>query len=531
MKKTSPFVFSLLSGLLLWAAWPVSSLTFLVFVGFVPFLLIEQRITRAITYFYQVYLMLLVWNIGTTWWVCNSTVPGGMAAMLANSLLMSIPWLGYYYVRKTGRQWLAYSALVFFWLSFEYIHLNWQLSWPWLTLGNSFAMRPGWIQWYEYTGTSGGSLWIMVVNILITRVLQTYTRRRLIDKRVGIAAAAMLACPFLLSFLIGSSQHAPAAGKDNVVVVQPNIDPYEKFEQGTQEKQLHLLIQLSEEHMDADSRVVIWPETAVNLPNGIDETSIRSYASLNPIWQFLAAHPRTKLLTGIESYRLYNESNKTPSSRFLPQLDQYYDAFNAAALLDSTGALQLYHKSKLVPGVETLPGFLKFLDTWFEKFGGTASGYASQTERTVITDPASGWRFAPAICYESIYGEFLTAYIRNGANVISIITNDGWWANTSGHKQHMQYARLRAIETRRWVLRSANTGISCFISPDGKVQDAQPWDTAAAIKLPVSPLNKMTFYVQYGDLISKLAIAAAIIVLIYSIYLRRIKRPSTIQPA
>ena len=513
-----------LSGLLLWAAWPVSPLTFLIFVAFVPFLLVEDKIVRGTKFFYQVYFMALVWNVGATWWVCNSTVPGGIAAMLANSLLMSIPWMGYYWVRKMGRQRLAYMALVVFWLSFEWIHLNWQLSWPWLTLGNVFALHPGWVQWYEYTGVGGGSLWIMVVNIMIAKILKTYLFRKQIDRRYLWGIAVTLVLPFIISTIIASSLRFPAAQTKNVVVVQPNIDPYEKFEAGTQEKQLEKLISLSEERMDANSAVVIWPETAVNLPNGIEESAIRSYPSLGRLWQFLAAHPKIKLLTGIESYRLYNETNKTSGARFIPSLNQYYDAFNAAALLDSNGVSQFYHKSKLVPGVETLPGFLKFLDTWFEKFGGTTSGYASQTERTVLQDPATGWRIAPAICYESIYGEFLTAYVRNGANLISIITNDGWWANTAGHKQHMQYARLRAIETRRWVLRSANTGISCFISPDGTVQDIQPWDTAAAIKLPVTPLNNLTIYVRWGDVIFKLAVAGAVIVLLYSVYLRMRKR-------
>lgn len=516
--------FSFLSGLLLWAAWPVSPLTFLIFIAFVPFLVVEDKIVRAVKFFYQVYLMLLIWNVGTTWWVCNSTVPGGIAAMLANSLLMSIPWMGYFWVRKTGRQSLAYAALLVFWLCFEYVHLNWQLSWPWLTLGNVFAGHPGWVQWYEYTGTSGGSLWIMVVNVLIAKFLKTYLSRKQVDRRNAWNIIGLLLVPFILSYLITASFHFPAAQAKNVVVVQPNIDPYEKFEAGTQEKQLEKLIRISEEHMDANTAVVIWPETAVNLPTGIEEDQIRSYPSLGRLWQFLAAHPGIKLLTGVESFRLYDETNKPAGARFVPALNQYYDAFNAAALLDSSRALQFYHKSKLVPGVETLPGFLKFLDTWFEKFGGTTSGYASQTERTVLTDPATGWRFAPAICYESIYGEFLTAYVRNGANLISIITNDGWWANTSGHKQHMQYARLRAIETRRWVLRSANTGISCFISPDGTVQDAQPWDTAAAIRLPVTPLNELTVYTRYGDLISKLAVAVAVIILAYVAYIRIRKR-------
>src|SRR5690606_14515315 len=128
---------------------------------------------------------------------------------------------------------------------------------------------------------------------------------------------------------------------------------------------------------------------------------------------------------------------------------RFYEAYNTAALLDSSGIRNTYHKSKLVPGVETLPSFLRFMDEWFEQFGGTTGGYAKQEERTVLEDKPGGFAIAPAICYESIYGDFMTGFFRNNANLLVIITNDGWWGNTAGHKQHLAYARLRAIETRK----------------------------------------------------------------------------------
>jgi apolipoprotein N-acyltransferase len=166
----------------------------------------------------------------------------------------------------------------------------------------------------------------------------------------------------------------------------------------------------------------------------------------------------------------------------------------------------------LVPGVETLPWFLKFLGRWFDKFGGTTAGYAKQKERTVLPEK-NGFKIAPSICYESIYGEFMSRYIRKGANIIVIITNDGWWKKTPGHKQHMHYARLRAIETRTWVVRSANTGISCFIDPNGRVINARPYNTSAAIKLAIEPGEPQTFFVRYGDLLSKIAALLSIVLL------------------
>jgi len=144
------------------------------------------------------------------------------------------------------------------------------------------------------------------------------------------------------------------------------------------------------------------------------------------------------------------------------------------------------------------------MGAWFEDFGGISGTLGRDTVRVVFTAKDNYYKAAPIICYESIYGEFITEYIRKGANLLVIITNDGWWDDTPGYKQHMNYARLRAIETRKWVARSANTGISCFIDPLGNVINPQPWDEAASIKLTVPVSTQQTFYVKHGDVLSHL---------------------------
>jgi apolipoprotein N-acyltransferase len=325
-----------------------------------------------------------------------------------------------------------------------------------------------------------------------------------------IPAIVLLALPILLSrlFLFGS-QWDKIARPNNIVVVQPNIDPYEKVSNaaGSFEGQLQNLISLSEKEIDEQTRLVVWPETAMYTSGGIEENHMKENFFLNPLWGFLQRHPQIVLFTGIESYREYN-NKQTKTARPLGD-GRYYDAFNGSALLDSAGPFAFYHKSMLVPGVETLPWFLKFIDSWFEKFGGTTAGYARQKERTVL-DTKLGYRIAPAICDESVYGEGMRRYVRTGANIICIITNDGWWKNTPGHKQHMNYARLRAIETRTWVARSANTGISCFIDPWGNVISPQPYDTKAVIKLAIpSPQQaSSTFFVRAGDILSMIMMVA-----------------------
>jgi apolipoprotein N-acyltransferase len=535
VKKYQPLFLSLLSGVLFFLAWPTLSFSVAVFFAFIPLFIIEQQQYSRAKYFGLIYLALFVWNVTTTWWIWNSTIIGAVMAILANSLLMSIPWMGFTYInKKLGTAW-AYPSFIIFWMSFEYIHLqDWGLSWPWLTLGNVFASRVEWVQWYEYTGTSGGTLWILLVNVL---VYKTFLSANFSWKRIAVVSTA-LTFPIVLSlFFIDikdekeskSNFNAPIVypwfidpKNVNVVVVQPNIDPYIKIETGTFEAQLQQLIRLSESKIDSNTTLLIWPETALYSPNGFDEANLSSNFFLNPLFAFLKRHPQLQLFTGIESYRVFNEKISNVA-RPIEGTTNFYEVYNSSVLLDSTGAKQFYHKSMLVPGVETLPKFLLFLGPVFEKFGGTTGGYATQKERTPVKTNYS-FALAPAICYESIYGEYISKYIAQGANLITIITNDGWWGNTQGHKQHQLYARIRAIETRTWVARSANTGISCFINPAGEVIDAQPWGKEAAIKQHMGAASSKTFFVEYGDLLSKAALLLSAFVLLMALYKRVMKK-------
>jgi len=397
-------------------------------------------------------------------------------------------------------------------MGFEYLHLkDWGLSWPWLTLGNVFATHTEWIQWYEYTGVSGGTFWILLVNIfMFLHVYHNFNRQVAKSYRHLLISLLILILPVGISLMI--SVHKSIPGKNNIVSVQPNIDPYEKISEGTFETQLQKLITTSETQIDSNTTLLVWPETALFTANGIEEDKMKENEKLIPLWDFLKKYPAVILFTGVESFKRFDQPTK-----YSQQYNgQNFEDYNGSVLLDSSGAIAFYHKSMLVPGVETLPWFLKFIDKWFEKFGGTTAGYARQSVRSVL-NTGKDYKIAPAICYESIYGEYMSKYIRNGANIICIITNDGWWGNTPGYKQHMNYARLRAIETRKWVVRSANTGISCFIDPYGFVVNEQPWDKAAAIKRNVPVNDSKTFFVKNGDILSKLALAVSFLFLIFNI--------------
>jgi apolipoprotein N-acyltransferase len=511
LKNYASLFLSLLSGLLLFAAWPMSPLTFLIFIAWVPILLLADKHTARLRFFLYSFLPMFIWNAATTWWIWNATAAGAIGAIIANSFLMTVPLWGYHIFKTKFGQNIGYASFILFWLTFEYIHLNWQLSWPWLTLGNVFATNPEWVQWYEVTGTSGGSLWVLMVNVIIFQLIINWKTASTNWKgKYAFFGFLFLAVPFLISsiFLKGANDVNDTKAPTNVIIVQPNIDPYnEKFQAGSTEQQIEKLVTISENNIDTNTRLILWPETA--LPLAVIQDQVQQNFYYKPVFDFVNRHPKITLVTGIETFKTYGTEKATQTARRSGSDGTYYDAFNASVATKKNEPLQFYNKSKLVPGVETLPTFLLWLAQIFEHFGGTVGGYGKSDEAAVFKTQNNPYISAPIICYESIYGEYVADYVRKGATLLTIITNDGWWGNTPGHLQHLNYARLRAIETRRWVARSANTGISAVIDSKGAIRETRPWAQTGFIRYNIPALTGQTFFVRYGDIISVIALVLA----------------------
>jgi apolipoprotein N-acyltransferase len=520
----SPPLLALLGALLLWAAWPIhpAPFTLLLFLGFVPYLRLEQVLTqqgaRRGRVFAMTYLFLVLWNAFTTWWVSYSTLGGGIAAVVLNAALMCLPLMAFRRTKERLGSKIGYLSLPVYWIAFEQLHLHWDLTWPWLTLGNGFASVPSWVQWYEYTGFLGGSVWVWVVNIL---VFEAIFGRRTRPFGIGYRPIFAVSLPLIISFGLGSSyqEKGPAA---EVLVIQPNIDPYqEKFPENPKfiprEEQLRRLLERTEQNLTPQTKLVLWPETT--LEEALFESTFEQQPQIQRIRrELLARHPGLSLLTGVTTIGRYpDKEHASPTARYRDDAG-YYDVFNTAAFFaDATAPAQFYHKSRLVPGVEKIPPVLAGLLANID-LGGIVGSYGSQEERTVFQAPTTpGIRVAPIICYESIYGDFISQYAKNGANLLGIITNDGWWSDSPGHEQHLVYGALRAIETRRDVARSANTGISGFINQHGDITQRTGWWVGAASRTTVHLNDEQTFYVRYGELIGRGAQGLAVLLLLGAI--------------
>ena len=276
-----------------------------------------------------------------------------------------------------------------------------------------------------------------------------------------------------------------------VVVVQPNIDPYNEKFSGNFQDQLKKMFDLADKKVDSSTAYLVFPETAIADPN-LWENNFKNDSSIRMVWRYLRKHPNLRLVTGAESFKAYFSGAKA---------DEIDSSYNTAFQLDTSKNIQVYHKSKLVPGVEFMP-FNKLLAPLGKlafDLGGTSGTLGTQNEPTVFYSPHSKTTIAPAICYESIYGEYIGEYIKKGAQLIFVITNDGWWKDTPGYRQHLCYGAMLAAETRKQVVQCANTGFSGIINEFGSISQQTKWWEPAVIKARMQPSDVVTFYARYGD--------------------------------
>ncbi|MAQ47665.1 MAG: apolipoprotein N-acyltransferase [Flavobacteriales bacterium] len=559
--------FCFFSALLLFISWPpISSFTSCIFIAFVPLLLVEWDVSnRKISqkqFFGYSYLTFFIFNLLTTYWVKHAHLGGAVFAIICNTLFMALVFSFYSKIKNNTTSNNAVFILPILWLSFEYLHLNWDLSWPWLTLGNVFATQTDWVQWYSYTGVLGGTLWVLLVNLSVLNICKK-THLNGFRLKFVISTCILLIFPLLSSYyLYGQYVYYFDTNYDskdslNVLVVQPNIDPYKEKFSSLQIDQTNNMLNLIRPYVTAKTDFIILPETFLNQPiwehqlfNNLDIKQLFDLINNNKLQTKLDGEKNTlysiNILVGAMTLGL---SQKSPTSKPLGNhKHQFYQVYNTALHLrnnffheddidyQSQGLkINTYHKSKLVPGAEKMPFqnlLFPLLGDQILKIGSSTSlgNFSPQdsvslfNSTTILADSSINqlhYSIAPIICYESIYGNYVRQFVQKGAQAIFIITNDGWWKQTSGYKQHSMYAKLRAIETRCYIARSANTGISSIINPLGIIDSQIDWDNRDVISASILLNNDKTFYTKHGDFLGR--ISSFLSIFIFLLYLVRKK--------
>lgn len=537
---------SFIAGLLFTVAWPTYGFPLFLFVAFVPLLLIERQFSqspfkrKASKIFFLGLLSFFVWNALSYSWLRNAhpqfnpTVEQLSQAWFAygfavvvNALLMATVFLLFHKIRHHHGDLYGYVFLPSAWLCLEVLHMNWDFAWPWLNLGNGFAAYHQWVQWYSVTGVAGGTVWVFLVNIFLFFAIINYLeqKRKKIKMNI-IAALGMAMLPIALSLWMYYSYQERQEKTMKVVLLQPKLDPYyEKYNHQGSEI-LKDLLDLMEESTLPSADFVVAPETAFPGRENVLINNLEKDDYILQVKQKIEEYPTLNFLSGVDAIRL-THSQQTPNATAIPLEEGLWaNRYNAVVQINNKDSVKDYYKSKLVVGVELFPymSVLKpLLGNAMLDFGGSVNSLTTQPEREVFENSFNAAKVAPLVCYESIFGEYVSTFVKKGANIISISTNDSWWGNTEGHKQLLYYAKLRAIENRRDIMRSANSGVSAIINQRGDIVKQLPYDVRGTLKGEVNLNSELTPYTRSGDVLSRIALIVTAILLAYH-FVDKLKR-------
>jgi apolipoprotein N-acyltransferase len=535
---------SVLSGVLLALPWYAHGFVFIIFFAFIPLFSLSEislqegkrnAFGRGILLFYPAFF---VFNLITTYWIAYCTVPGAAAAVIANALLQTLTFSAWHACRKQVRNGVLQAVmLIAFWISFEYLHLNWDLTWPWLNLGNVFAYEPNIVQWYSITGTSGGTIWIILLNFLFSGLIghfQQHNRKGIVRNAIALAASYLIPTGISMGMYFYEDSHIGRDIPIEAVIVQQNTDPWVEEYSLTNEQEIQRILDVAQPYINEKTNLVITPESAI--AHTIDMEALRKHTFLDGDTRFegfalldsvTTVYPNLNFVLGLSTVSISDHKTSPVAQECNP--GQFMEFYNTAGFYNMNGLVSHYHKSRLVPGVEKMPfpKIFGFLEKALIELGGSNSSLGNDTEQRTFAFEVDGkpLRIGTAICYESVYGELVGKFVKNGANVLSVITNDSWWDDSPGHRQHFEMSRLRAIETRRYVLRAANGGFSGVINPLGEVLEKTNYDERTAIQTTVYAQENETFYVKHGDYLAFIAVILTIIGIIFS-FLKAIFRKS-----
>jgi apolipoprotein N-acyltransferase len=522
MNKYNLVGLSVAGGILAGLAWTGWCTGLILLLAFVPFFVIENYLYKNPKKFTPnacfIFVLpgFVIFSIIALGWMRVASLTGAICVIMGLSFLMAFTmWLAHV-VRMRAGNLAGFISMIAFWLTYELISLNVNIVSPWLNLGNGLSKDISFIQWYEITGTGGGSLWILCSNLLLTIILVNSLSGKKLNRQYSLLWLALFIIPSAYSIIRYNTITQNQNNGSEVVIIQPNTDPYtEKFTVPF-EDQMKRVIKLAGTGISASTAWVITPETTVDDPADLNNLTGDKYVRM--IKGMIKNYPGVNVVTGLVTYKLYPPMDNAPtvSARKIDASGLYYDHFNSAVQIDSGDTCSVYHKSKLVPGIEMQfsNGPTRLITKILPYLGGTKWGYGIQDERVCFQHTRTSMKIGPVICYESVFGKFVSEYVKKGAEALFIITNDGWWKNTYGYKQHLDFASLRAIETRRQIARSGNTGISCIIDIRGKRTIESDWWTSAVIRGTIFPETRITTYVKYGDIVLWISAMVSLVILI-----------------
>ncbi len=532
----------LISGLFYGLSFPPINLHLLIFFSFVILIDITLKSSGFKQVFFRGYLVFFIAGLLAVSWIGLSgirdnadsfLIVAGIFVNLVYPLFFIPPVVFFYYISKNFSskkfQGISLLSFPFLWTGFEYLQTLGQINFPWLFAGNSQSYNLSKIQYIDYTGVFGVSFWICLISIILYSFFINLSsgKYKLVSFRnISLIAAAVLIyfVPEIYNSL--NTKHYTEYGRIKVGIVQPDIDPWKKWS-GKQNELIQSYIEQVEEIYTEhpDIKLILLPETA--LPYYFRE---RHFEERYLMLKNLCDSINVPLLIGTPDLLYYEDQANAPvDAKIMKSNGMKYDTYNSAVLFEpgkDKQEFQRHEKIKLVIGSERMPyqellPFAKSLVEW--GVGLSSWQIGRDTNVFVLKD---GTAFNTAICYESVYPEFFSYFVKRDADFSVIITNDGWWGKFFGTYQHNRFAVFRAIENRRWIARCANTGISDFIDPEGNYFEETAINEKTNIVFNVGLIKEKTFYTMNGDIFSKVCLITGILFFAVNFFVLRKKNIS-----
>lgn len=468
----------ILSGIILGISFPPFPFPFtlLIFVGLIPYFIVIKRRTTLASISSATFLFSLVFSLITIYWVGSWSseadpylMLAGVALLLVYPCVMLIPSTLFYLTRKVFPKFDAIWFFPLFWVTLEYLLTQTDLRFPWLLLGHGLAKFNLFIQGSDIVGTNGLSLIAAYINVLLFKSFFEKNSEEKFRLKPLLIAVFIFLCMIIYG-IYKTSTFRISERKVRIGIVQPNLNPWDKWSTGNLSDLLNMYLTLSQKCVDEGAEVILWPETALPV-----YAFGGTYPMVeNSIYNFLDTN-NVSLLTGMPDiiYDL-NQNNIPEDSKYSGPGNYYYRTYNAVLGLNpGSRNIQRYGKMKLVPLGERVP----FVDQFaflgdLLKWGVGITGWNIGKDTTVFkikNEKIDTIKVGGLVCYESVDPVFVTAFVQKGAELITVVTNDSWYGKSSGPYQHKDFAMLRAVENRRSVVRCANGGVSCIINAKGKI--------------------------------------------------------------
>lgn len=477
--------------------------TLLIFIGMIPYFIVIKKKTTLALINKATFLFSFFFSITTIYWVGSWSADADPYLMLAGAALlfaypsvMLIPSTLYYLARKVFPKFDALWLFPIFWGTLEYLLTLTDLRFPWVLLGHGLAKFNLFIQGADIIGTNGLSLVVAYINVLLYKSF--YERKP--EGKFNLKPALIALIIFLCLAIYGIykvSSFKISERKVKVGIVQPDLNPWDKWSTGNLGQLTKQYIELSQKCVNEGAEIILWPETALPV-----YAFGGTYSAVeNSIFNFLDTN-NVSLLTGMPDIIYYFDENKIPDdAKFSQQGNYYYATYNAVLGLNAgSREIQRYGKMKLVPLGERVPFIdqFAFLGDIF-KWGVGITGWNIGKDTTVFNiynDGIDTIKVGGLVCYESVDPVFVTAFVQKSAEMITVVTNDSWYGKSSGPYQHKDFGMLRAVENRRSVVRCANGGISCIINAKGEILSETELYTKTTLVGEVPLQNERTFYTE-----------------------------------